>query len=95
MPEDTGPRLDVPRIARGPQCQEPEQCPEVIFALRHPCNRFHMQRMQREDECAGPTRAGGAMKKREEQQRGERMKQDIGEIMPAWAESEEVDIQDM
>jgi hypothetical protein len=44
-----------------------------------------MQRMQREYECerAGPGRAGSAMEKREEQQRGERMKQDIGEVAPA------------
>src|SRR5438105_13354870 len=84
----------------GNKSQKEEERAEDIYAFRDPRDRFDVKRMdceKRSDESAdqntgSPAGTGGVTKEKEKQNRGDRVKQNICEMMTTSFEIEELTI---
>ena len=67
------------------QCEQKEQHAEHVLALRHPRDRFDVQRMQRKQRCYRQTRPGQSgriLQQQKQQHHIRRMQQKIDVMVP-------------
>src|ERR1700757_1437544 len=89
-------RVRVPRVSD--ERQQAEKCGQRILAFSRPCDRFHVQRMQRKkrrDQRARPAGVCCSQQKPEEKQRVCRMNQRVNEQMATRNPAEELAIDHM
>src|SRR6201993_3610953 len=89
-------RVRVPRVSD--ERQQAEKCGQRILAFSRPCDRFHVQRMQRKkrrDQRARPAGVRCSQQKPEEKQRVCRMNERVNEQMATRNHAEELAIDHM